>query len=166
MTHHSKKHRLRAVFLQPEAHGPRPRRRCKEKIMPRKHDKTQRQKEKRWQDMWERWENGELPSPYAEMLTYDRDVREGGHLQFFINAELRGANFFALMRALKQALPACHARNAAEAYRQYCALAIDIADDAAIVQALDDAPLSAFDDFYDAHEEEMIDALEACADAL
>ena len=47
---------------------------------------------RRWNAMWEAWEAGEIPSPYNELLTYDSEMQEGGHLQFFLNRALRREN--------------------------------------------------------------------------
>ena len=116
--------------------------------------------------MWERWERGEIASPYNELLTYDSEMRDGGHLQFFLNRALRKENMFAVMSALRETLPAEHAENVSLAYRQYCMLAIDPEDDASVNAALGSDPLYAFDAYYDEHEEEMIDALEAYAASL
>ena len=70
------------------------------------------------------------------------------------------------MAALRETLPADHADNVAQAYRQYCMLDIDPEDDASVMQALEDDPLSVFDTFYDEHEEELLDVLEAYANSL
>lgn len=122
--------------------------------------------EDKWSAMWEMWEAGEIDSPYNELLTYDNEMQEGGHLQFFLNRALRKENIFAVMAALRETLPADHADNVAQAYRQYCMLDIDPEDDASVMQALEDAPLSVFDTFYDEHEEELLDVLEAYANSL
>ncbi len=123
-------------------------------------------KQDKWSAMWEAWEAGGIPSPYNELLTYDDELQDGGHLQFFLNRALRKENMFSVMAALKETLPAGHADNVAQAYRQYCMLGIDPDDDAAIVQALDDAPLAVFDRYYAEHEEELLDVLEAYAASL
>ena len=120
----------------------------------------------RWEVMWELWEAGEIPSPYNELLTYDDDMQDGGHLQYFLNRALRGENMFAVMAALRETLPADHADNVARAYRQFCLLDIDTEDDGAVMQALDDDPLSAFDAWYDEHEESLLDVLEAYAASI
>ena len=83
----------------------------------------------KWNAMWELWEQGEIPSPYNEMLTYDSEMQSGGHLQFFINRALRQENIFSVMAALRETL-------------------------------------AAFDRWYDEHEEELLDVLEAYADSL
>ena len=120
----------------------------------------------KWNAMWELWEQGEIPSPYNEMRTYDSEMQSGGHLQFFINRALRQENIFAVMAALRETLPAGHAENVAQAYRQYCMLGLDTGSDREIMQALDDDPLAASDRWYDEHEEELLDVLEAYADSL
>ncbi len=120
----------------------------------------------KWSLMWEMWEAGEIGSPYNELLTYDNEMQEGGHLQFFLNRALRKENIFAVLAALRETLPADHAANVQQAHRQYCLLDLDPEDDAAVMQALQDAPLAVFDRFYAEHEEELLDVLEAYANSL
>jgi hypothetical protein len=43
------------------------------------------EEDKKWNKMWDLWVNEELPSPYYELMTYDSEVQNGGHLQFFEN---------------------------------------------------------------------------------
>lgn len=120
----------------------------------------------KWNAMWVRWEEGGIPSPYNELLTYDDEMQSGGHLQFFLNRTLRHENIFAVMAALREVLPAGHADNVAQAYRQFCMLDIDTERDGDIMQALDDDPLAVFDAWYSQHEEELLDVLEAYANSL
>ena len=35
--------------------------------------------------MWELWEKGKLKSPYAKLMTYESEVENGGHSQYFFN---------------------------------------------------------------------------------
>ena len=70
------------------------------------------------------------------------------------------------MSALRETLPAGHADNVAQAYRQYCMLDIDTENDAEVMQALTHDPLAVFDRYYDEHEEELLDVLEAYAATL
>jgi hypothetical protein len=41
--------------------------------------------ELRWDKMWELWENEEAASPYAEIMTYEAEINNGGHSQYFYN---------------------------------------------------------------------------------
>ena len=34
----------------------------------------------KWNAMWARWEEGGIPSPYNELLTFDDEMQSGGHL--------------------------------------------------------------------------------------
>lgn len=123
-------------------------------------------KNSKWNAMWEMWDAGEIDSPYNELLTYDSEIQNGGHLQFFLNRALRNENIFSVMSALRETLPAGHADNVAKAYRQYCMLDIDTENDAEVMQALQDDPLAVFDRYYDEHEEELLDVLEAYAETI
>ena len=35
--------------------------------------------------MWDLWVEEEADSPYAELMTYQSEVNNGGHMQFFDN---------------------------------------------------------------------------------
>lgn len=39
--------------------------------------------EEKWYKMWQLWMNNRLESPYQEILTYENEVRNGSHLQYF-----------------------------------------------------------------------------------
>lgn len=41
------------------------------------------EEEKKHNKMWELWVNGEAASPFAELMTYQSEVNNGGHLQYF-----------------------------------------------------------------------------------
>ena len=41
--------------------------------------------EERWNRIWELWEIGDLLSPLENLLTYESEVNNGGHSQYFFN---------------------------------------------------------------------------------
>ncbi len=43
------------------------------------------EKQLKWNKMWELWTEGQVDSPYAELMTYQSEVNNGGHLQYFDN---------------------------------------------------------------------------------
>lgn len=58
----------------------------------------------KWNKMWELWAQGEAESPYAELMTYQGEINNGGHYQYFTNAENTG-NILKEISALKTVLP-------------------------------------------------------------
>ncbi len=42
-------------------------------------------KERKWNQMWDLWVEGDAESPYAELMEYDSEVNNGGHFQYFFN---------------------------------------------------------------------------------
>ena len=44
----------------------------------------------KWNKMWDLWTEGEADSPYAELMTYQSEVNNGGHGQYFCNVENTG----------------------------------------------------------------------------
>ena len=41
--------------------------------------------EEKWNKMWEMWANEQVDSPYAELMTYQSEIYNGGHSQYFTN---------------------------------------------------------------------------------
>ena len=48
------------------------------------------EKDKKWNRMWDLWAEGEIESPYNELMTYQSEVNNGGHHQYFLNTENNG----------------------------------------------------------------------------
>lgn len=46
--------------------------------------------QKKWNKMWDLWVEERIESPYAELMTYQSEVNNGGHDQYFSNLEERG----------------------------------------------------------------------------
>ena len=43
--------------------------------------------QQKWNKMWELWVNGRADSPYAELMTYQSEINNGGHAQYFHNID-------------------------------------------------------------------------------
>jgi len=43
--------------------------------------------QKKWNKMWNLWASGQVDSPYAELMTYQSEINNGGHDQYFVNVE-------------------------------------------------------------------------------
>ena len=41
----------------------------------------------KWNKMWEIWTEERVKSPYAELMTYQSEINNGGHSQYFCNVE-------------------------------------------------------------------------------
>ncbi len=46
--------------------------------------------QKKWNKMWDLWAEGRADSPYAELMTYQSEINNGGHDQYFFNVENTG----------------------------------------------------------------------------
>lgn len=77
-----------------------------------------------WNQIWNLWEQGNAASPYAELMTYQSDVGNGGHDQYFLNTENCG-DLQAELAVLESILPEKHRCNLKKAYSAYLALAQD-----------------------------------------
>ena len=60
--------------------------------------------ELKFNKMWDLWAKGEIASPYADLMTYQSEVNNGGHAQFFDNVSSTG-HLRAVMKELKIIVP-------------------------------------------------------------
>lgn len=64
--------------------------------------------QKKWNKMWDLWVEGRTGSPYSELMTYQSEINNGGHDQYFFNIEnsfnMKEAAGSALMGALSGGL--------------------------------------------------------------
>ena len=51
----------------------------------KKKKKEQPTEELKWNKMWDLWAEEKASSPYAELMTYESEINNGGHMQFFDN---------------------------------------------------------------------------------
>ena len=72
----------------------------------------------RYNRMWDRWAEGKIGSPIAELMTYQAEVNNGGHYQFFHNMNVRSV-LQKTLAELNKILPANHKRNLKLAYDTY-----------------------------------------------
>ena len=77
--------------------------------------------QKKWNKMWELWAEGEADSPYAELMTYQSEINNGGHDQYFLNVENIG-DLQKEMSALETVLSAKLKNNLQKAYKAYLVL--------------------------------------------
>ena len=77
--------------------------------------------QKKWNKMWELWSEGEADSPYAELMTYQSEINNGGHDQYFLNVENTG-DLQKEMSVLESVLSAKLKNNLQKAYNAYLVL--------------------------------------------
>ncbi len=75
-------------------------------------------KDLKWNKMWDLWAKGEIPSPIADLMTYQGEVNNGGHAQFFDNVSSTG-HLGEVMRELQRVLPNDIRITLTEAYNAY-----------------------------------------------
>lgn len=113
--------------------------------------------QKKWNKMWEEWAKGRADSPYAELMTYQSEVNNGGHDQYFFNAENIG-RLRQEMAALETVLSEKLRRNLQEAYRAYLILEEKGTDEAAA------STLERCDDVFFQNEKELHSTLKKYTD--
>lgn len=110
----------------------------------------------KWNKMWELWTEEKAESPYAELMTYQSEINNGGHDQYFCNVGNTGDRQKE-MTALEPILSKKLAANLKKAYKAYLVLEENEDDERAeeILEQCDDV-------FYE-NEEEINGALEEYA---
>lgn len=106
---------------------------------------------KKWDKMWELWANGKADSPYAELMTYQSEINNGGHDQYFTNVENTG-DLQKEMSVLESILPENHIENLKKAYESYLILQKNEEDNAVTV-------LDKCDSFFYENEENLSEIL-------
>ena len=105
------------------------------------------EEQQKWNKMWELWAEGEAISPYAELMTYQGEINNGGHDQYFTNVENTG-DLQKEMSALEKMLSPKLKKNFHEAYEAFLVLEEKEEDEKAeeILELCDDV-------FYENEEE-------------
>ena len=113
--------------------------------------------EKAWNNLWNLWSEGLVESPYAELMTYQSEINNGGHGQYFTNIENSG-DLQKEMSVLETTLSSNLKSNLQKAYKAYLALEENEEDEESekITEQCDDIFLK--------NEKEINDILEAFAE--
>ena len=115
--------------------------------------------QKKWNKMWDLWVEDRTDSPYSELMTYQSEINNGGHDQYFFNVENTG-NLQREMAILETALPAKLRENLQNAYDAYRKLTNEEPDEQT------ETMLSQYDDVFYRDEEEINCVLRAYASKI
>lgn len=74
--------------------------------------------QKKMNKLWDLWAEGQATSPCAELMTYQSEINNGGHDQYFLNVESTG-DLEKDLSVLETILPVKHRNNLNEAYQAY-----------------------------------------------
>ena len=107
--------------------------------------------EERWNRIWELWEIGDLLSPLENLLTYESEVNNGGHSQYFFNVA-NGGDLAVEVEAVLSMLPEPLRENLARGYAAFSEQD-DISDD------VNDELFEECDDVFYEHEQLIIDII-------
>jgi tetratricopeptide (TPR) repeat protein len=110
----------------------------------------------KWNKMWELWTEEKVDSPYAELMTYQSEINNGGHDQYFTNVE-NISDLNKEISALEQILSAELKNNLNKAYKAYLILEKKEEDEEA------EETLEQCDDIFYENEEEINRLLEEYA---
>ena len=75
----------------------------------------------KWNKMWDLWAEEKAESPYAQLMTYQSEINNGGHDQYFTNVE-NIADLQNEISVLETILPVIYRDNLRKAYKAYLVL--------------------------------------------
>ena len=114
--------------------------------------------ERKWNLMWDLWVKGESESPYTELMSYESEINNGGHSQYFFNTADCG-NLKRDVDILLSVLPESLNENLKKAYDAFSSME-DIADDSC------DELLDECDQIFYENESQLMELLQKYADSL
>ena len=127
----------------------------KEELPAKQKEKTDATEQEATSDAVEQdalWGEGKADSPYAEVLTYQSEINNGGHDQYFFNIENTG-DLKKELAVLDSVLPEVLKKNLNAAYKAYVTLQKNEDDEKA------EAILNQCDEVYYENEEALDDVL-------
>lgn len=107
----------------------------------------------KWNKMWDLWAEGKVESPIGELMTYQSEINNGGHSQYFFNTENTDDLQMNLINLLS-ILPKELKDNLENAYKAYMVLEQNEDDEEA------EQILEKCDDFFYENEQKIIQILE------
>ena len=117
------------------------------------------EEQRKWNKMWDMWVEGQVDLPYAELMTYQSEINNGGHDQYFTNVENTGDLQKEIM-VLRNVLSPKLNENLKKAYEAYVILEEKDEDEQA------EEALSQCDDVFYENEDEVNCILEEYADKV
>lgn len=112
--------------------------------------------QKKEEKMWALWEEDLVESPYAELMTYQSEINNGGHSQYFFNIKSSG-DLQREMMILESVLSEKLKSNLRKAYKAYLVLDENEMDEKA------ETMLEQCDDLFYENEEEINNKLKEYA---
>lgn len=107
----------------------------------------------KWNKMWDLWVEGKVESPIGELMTYQSEINNGGHSQYFFNTENTDDLQMSLVNVLS-ILPKELKDNLENAYKAYTVLEQNEDNEEA------EEILEKCDDIFYENEQEIIRILE------
>ena len=116
------------------------------------------EEDRKWNKLWDLWAEEKVESPYAELMSYDGEVNNGGHSQYFFNTANCG-DLKAAAEVLLKTLPEPLLSNFRKAYEAFSGQE-DICDDE------NDELFEQCDQIFYDHEQALLDILTRYAETM
>ena len=114
------------------------------------------EEQRKWNKMWDLWLEEQADSPFSELMTYQSEINNGGHDQYFSNVANTG-DLHKEMMALETVLSSKLKANLKKAYEAYLIVEANEGDEQA------EEVLDQCDDVFYENEEEINRALKEYA---
>ena len=108
--------------------------------------------------MWDMWADEKIPSPYQDLMTYQSEINNGGHSQFFLNVSNTG-DLESVVKEVLSILPETLSSNLEDAFSAY--KKYDDVDDDKLDEILDNC-----DDVFYENEDDINNILENYAETI
>ena len=112
----------------------------------------------KWNKMWELWTEEKTKSPYTELMTYQSEINNGGHSQYFCNVD-NVSDLKKEMSALEEILTPLLRENLQKAYEAH--LILEEKEDEEAEEILEQC-----DDVFYENEEQIYHILQEYANTL
>lgn len=119
--------------------------------------------EEKWNKMIDMWSDFELDDPIKDVLTYDAEINNGGHLQFFENCH---DNLDEMLLSLKNTLPSDIYNNLKKAYDIYASSNTNIENVDDYVEESSKNQFSEYDTYYYNNTDKINEILKNFASTL
>ena len=131
----------------------------KKKTAPKKEvEKTLPPEAMKWNKMWDMWADEKIPSPYQDLMTYQSEINNGGHSQFFLNVSNTG-DLESVVKEVLSILPETLSGNLEDAFSAY--KKYDDVDDDKLAEILDNC-----DGVFYENEDDINNILENYAETI
>ena len=118
----------------------------------KKNHQSNTSNEDKWNYMIDLWVDNKLDNPIKHLITYDNEINNGGHLQFFQNNH---DELSEIIPVIKKYLSKNMSKNLQDAYELYLKINPNIDSIESYVEVSQEENFEKFDNYYYEHDKEI-----------